>query len=165
MIMKIQIFPRAGFTLIELLVVVLIIGILSAVALPQYTKAVEKARMTEAFSSIKTMQDNIDLYLLENGGFPTNMPYKDIPANTELSGGQFDEDSYDTKNFSYRGSCWQTACDVQADRLSDNSFYTLYAVRNNTGWTKQCYTQANDGGRQICKSLSGQGWTYTDGEI
>ncbi|WP_428052876.1 type IV pilin protein [Candidatus Avelusimicrobium stercoris] len=165
MITQKQFSPRSGFTLIELLVVVLIIGILSAVALPQYTKAVEKARMTEAFSNIKTMQDNIDLYLLENGGFPTNMPYKDIPANTELSGGQFDENSYDTKNFSYRGSCWQIACDIQADRLSDNFFYTLYVTRDNDGWTKSCFTQLEDGGRQICKSLSGQGWTYRDGEI
>ena len=167
MITQKQFSPRSGFTLIELLVAVLIIGILSAVAFPQYTKAVEKARMTEAFSNIKTMQDNIDLYLLENGGFPGKyISYKDIPSNTELSGGIWVQYYYNTKNFSYHGGCWQGACDAQADRLSGDAFYSLYVSKDNTGWSdKDCVTQTNDAGRQICKSLSGQGWTYLDMNI
>ena len=71
---------KQGFTLIELLVVVLIIGILSSVALPQYTKAVEKARATEAIQTAATLTRAIDIWLMENGVFPADtIRVKDLP--------------------------------------------------------------------------------------
>ena len=58
-----------GFTLIELLVVVLIIGILTSVALPQYQKSVEKARATEAMAYADAFVKAQQIYCMANGQF------------------------------------------------------------------------------------------------
>ena len=59
--------PRApgGFTLIELLVVVIIIGVLAAIGIPQYTKTIEKARGAEARSGLGHIQEGEKLYYVD----------------------------------------------------------------------------------------------------
>ncbi|MDO5764577.1 MAG: prepilin-type N-terminal cleavage/methylation domain-containing protein [Elusimicrobiales bacterium] len=79
---------RKGFTLIELLVVVLIIGILSAVALPQYQVTVEKSRLSRNIPLVRSMKNNAEVYRMANGSYPPNnsdaLADIDIPAGCSL---------------------------------------------------------------------------------
>lgn len=82
---------KNGFTLIELLVVVLMIGILSAIALPYYQRAVLKSRFTQVVTAGKSFKDAMEVYYLANGDYPQWWREVDIEyaACTESSSSRF----------------------------------------------------------------------------
>ena len=115
-----------AFTLIELLVVVLIIGILAAVALPGYQRAVHKSRMTEVAVRLKAMTQAVDTYVLENG-FSACGPdstitdlfdvYPDIVGGltkSKDSCGERGTTCYGSKYVWYNADCFCSGCEIYA---------------------------------------------------
>ena len=153
---------KKGFTLIELLVVVLIIGILAAIALPQYRKSVEKAKVAEALLNFKTIKESTERYVLANG-LTSGIYFEDIPLDVELSGGEFgDSTSYTTKN--YRYSVWVDSnhYEIEVYTNSDTNYYIL--VYNSDRNQNECWDGGTEMGEYICHYLESQGWHYNEGD-
>jgi type IV pilus assembly protein PilE len=89
-----------GFTLIELLVVVLIIGILAAIALPQYQKSVEKARAAEALSVMKSIKQAAEVYFLIRNEYTDDFSKLDVNLS-KIGGTSTESNTIEGKYFIY----------------------------------------------------------------
>ncbi|MBR2864653.1 MAG: prepilin-type N-terminal cleavage/methylation domain-containing protein [Elusimicrobiaceae bacterium] len=151
---------KKGFTLIELLVVVLIIGILSAVALPKYQLAVEKSRATQAIILVKAWAEAEERYYLANGTYSIDTAAIHAPYNGE---------SLDIDINFPKGWVTRTYPGSYVSMLNQKYWYSIsqtmkYGAANGSQERKRgltCHVSNfvtdNDMGTKICKTLCGVG--------
>ena len=148
-------FKRSGFTLIELLVVVLIIGILAAIALPQYEKTVERARAAEAMQMVASIARANEVYKLANGSYTTDISLLDIQVpGTDTSFNGWSRKNTDKFQYGTRANLYSNSVAV-AQRLPFISSYAIVALSDGQ---LVCHYYTNKH-KEFCRGL-GSGTVY-----
>jgi len=122
-----------AFTLIELLVVVLIIGILAAVAVPQYQKAVEKTRMTEAMTLVRAIANANQVHYMATGEYADRQQIDLL--DVEVPGGKITSGPFtgriQTKYFVYSPNGESEGALAVARRFKDKATSEVYYLKIN----------------------------------
>lgn len=145
---------KKGFTLIELLIVVLIIGILVAIALPQYEKSVEKSRMSEAVTNARAIFQANQRYYLATGQYTTDLRNLDIGIQGTSVGS-----AINTKYFHYYAWTDGNRVLTLVDRLPEFERYYIQLVPEEGGAIIHCNLRASpsDIQRKLCVQLEASG--------
>jgi len=154
---------QKGFTLIELLVVVLIIGILAAVALPQYQVAVEKARLARMMPAVKAIKDGAEVYRMANGAYPPNtdeaLDSMDVPGGcVSLGMGQVRCESGMVDLGVGGGNAMDAVLGTTRLSSSDNinGYVMFFDASAFAPGAVECWAAAsNETGNRVCKSQGG----------
>ncbi len=79
---------KKGFTLVEILIVVVILGILAAIVIPQFTSASETAKGSSLVSQLQTIRSQLELYQVQhNGDYPSlGTNWDQMTTTTDVSG-------------------------------------------------------------------------------
>ena len=64
---------KSGFTLVEILIVVVILGILAAIVIPQFTQASTEAKLNSLCSDLQTLRSQIELYKVQHNDTPPSL--------------------------------------------------------------------------------------------
>ncbi len=64
---------KNGFTLVEILIVVVILGILAAIVIPQFTEASTEAKLTRLMTDLQTLRSQIELYKIQHNDIPPSL--------------------------------------------------------------------------------------------
>ena len=151
---------KKGFTLIELLVVVLIIGILAAVAVPQYQRAVGKARAVEAKTVLSAYMKALHLAHLETGKYVPS----DDDLSIEIPVSQYWD--FILNECMYYNGNW--GCNVEAIGKNQNEGVGIfledegYLKANESTFSAGFFCEPDDRKFDKCKNL---GFTNCDEEI